>query len=39
MSRLRTDFRSLVRQEVARLVDDPSEIDDEISYLLRAMQA
>lgn len=39
LSRLRTDFRSLVRQEVARLVDDPSEIDDEISYLLRAMQA
>jgi DNA-directed RNA polymerase specialized sigma24 family protein len=37
MSRLRADFRGLVRQEVARLVDDPTEIDDEIAYLLRAM--
>lgn len=39
ISRLRTDFRSLVRREVARLVDDPTEIDDEIAHLLRAMQS
>jgi RNA polymerase sigma-70 factor (ECF subfamily) len=38
ISRLRARFREIVRQEVARLVADASEIDDEIAYLFRAMQ-
>lgn len=38
LSRLRSSFRDLVREEVSRLVDDPSEIDDEISYLLKALR-
>jgi len=37
LSRLRSRFRDIVRQEVARLVDDPAEVDDELAYLLRAM--
>lgn len=37
LSRLRSRFREIVRQEVARLVDDPAEVDDELAYLLRAM--
>ncbi len=38
LSRLRTRFREIVRQEVARLVADASEIDAEIAHLLRAMR-
>jgi len=38
LSRLRGDFRDLVRAEVARIVDDPADIDDEIAYLLRALK-
>ena len=38
LSRLRARFREIVRQEVARLVADASEIDAEIAHLLRAMQ-
>lgn len=37
LSRLRSRFRDIVRQEVARLVDDPAEVEDELVYLLRAM--
>jgi DNA-directed RNA polymerase specialized sigma24 family protein len=37
LSRLRSRFREIVRQEVARLVDDPAEVDDELAHLLRAM--
>ena len=38
LKRLRSDFRDLVRAEVARIVDDPADIDDEIAYLLRALK-
>ena len=38
LSRLRSRFREIVRQEVSRLVADASEIDAEIAHLLRAMQ-
>lgn len=38
LSRLRTRFRDLVRSEVARLVDDPAEVDDELAHLLRALR-
>jgi RNA polymerase sigma factor (sigma-70 family) len=38
LSRLRTRFRELVRLEVARVVDDPAEVDAEISYLLRMLR-
>ena len=38
MSRLRANFRDIVRQEVARIVDDPAEIDDEIAHLLKALR-
>ena len=38
LKRLRSDFRDLVRAEVARIVDDPADIDDEITYLLRALK-
>jgi len=37
LSRLRTRFRDIVRQEVARLVDDPAEVNDEIAHLLKSM--
>lgn len=37
LSRLRSRFREIVRQEVARLVDDPAEVEDELIYLLSAM--
>ena len=33
----RQRFGELVREEVARLVSDPSEVDDELSYLMRAL--
>jgi RNA polymerase sigma-70 factor (ECF subfamily) len=38
LSRLRRDFRDIVRAEVARIVDDPADIEDEIAYLLRALR-
>lgn len=38
LSRLRTRFRELIRAEVARLVDDPAEVDDELTHLLRALR-
>jgi len=38
MSRLRSQFRDIVRHEVSCIVDDPTEIDDEIAYLLRALR-
>jgi RNA polymerase sigma factor (sigma-70 family) len=37
LTRLRARFRDILRQEVSQLVDDPAEVDDEISYLLKAM--
>lgn len=37
LSRLRARYRELVRAEVARLVDDPAEVDDEIAHLMRAL--
>lgn len=33
----RQRFGELVREEVARLVSDPSEVDDEITHLMRAL--
>lgn len=39
LSRLRARFRDIVREEVARVVNDPSEVDEEISYLLKALHA
>ena len=36
VSRLRREFRDLLRQEVAETLADPAEIDDEMRYLLRA---
>jgi len=38
LSRLRTRFRELVRAEVERVVNDPSEVDAEIAYLLRVLR-
>lgn len=38
LSRLRSRFRELIRAEVARLVDDPAEVDDELTHLLRALR-
>lgn len=39
LSRLRARFRDLVREEVMRVVNDPSEVDEEISYLLKALHS
>lgn len=36
VSRLRREFRALLRQEVADTLADPVEVDDELRYLLRA---
>lgn len=36
LSRLRARFREIIRMEVARLVDDPAEIEDEILHLLKS---
>jgi DNA-directed RNA polymerase specialized sigma24 family protein len=36
-TRLRNDFRELLRTEVARTVDSPAEIDEEIRHLFRAL--
>ena len=37
--RLRRRFQKRLREEIAETVADPSEIDDEIRYLLRALNA
>lgn len=37
LSRLRARYRELVRAEVASLVDDPADVDDEIAHLMRAL--
>jgi RNA polymerase sigma-70 factor (ECF subfamily) len=37
--RLRRKFQKRLREEIAETVADPSEIDDEIRYLLRALDA
>lgn len=34
----RQRFGDLVREEIRRLVSDPSEVDDELAYLMRALQ-
>ena len=36
---LRVRYRTLLREEIARTVSDPSEIDDEIRYLCTALAA
>ena len=38
LSRLRARFREMVRFEVARVVADPAEVDDEISYLIQLLR-
>lgn len=38
LSRLRAQFRQIVREDVADLVEDPAEIDDEIAHLLNALR-
>ena len=35
--RLRRKFQKRLREEIAETVADPSEVDDEIRYLLRAL--
>ncbi|MCX6854647.1 MAG: ECF-type sigma factor [Verrucomicrobia bacterium] len=35
----RQRFGELVREEVARLVSDPSEVDDELTHLMKALQS
>ena len=37
--RLRRRFQALLRHEIAGTVTDPADVDDEIRYLLRALQA
>ena len=37
LSRLRQRYRELLRKEVSRLVEDPAEVDDEISHLVRVL--
>ena len=37
--RLRRKFQKRLREEIAETVADPSEVDDEIRYLLRALNA
>ena len=37
LHQLRVRFRTLLREEVARTVDEPAEIDDEIRYLCSAL--
>lgn len=38
LSRLRAQFREIVREDVAKLVEDPAETDDEIAHLLNALR-
>jgi len=37
--RLRRRFGELLREEIAETVGDPSEVDDEIRYLLGALRS
>ena len=37
LHQLRVRFRLILREEVARTVDDPAKIDDEIRYLCAAL--
>jgi DNA-directed RNA polymerase specialized sigma24 family protein len=39
LRRLRQRYREILRQEVARTVSDPSQVDDELRYLLRLLLA
>lgn len=38
LSRLRSTFRDIVRQQVSCIVDDPAEVDDEITHLLCSLR-
>ncbi|MBK8039657.1 MAG: sigma-70 family RNA polymerase sigma factor [Verrucomicrobiaceae bacterium] len=38
ISRLRAQFRQIIREDVSKLVENPAEIDDEIAHLLRALK-
>jgi len=38
LSRLRAQFRQIIRDDVADLVENPAEIDDEIAHLLNALR-
>lgn len=38
LSRMRQRYRELLRKEVARLVGDPAEVDDEIAHLARVLR-
>ncbi len=35
--RLRRNYHSLIRDEVAQTLDDPTELDDELRYLLKVL--
>jgi RNA polymerase sigma-70 factor (ECF subfamily) len=37
LHQLRVRFRAILREEVARTVDDPADLDDEIRYLCSAL--
>ena len=37
VSRLRENYREMIREQVAHTVSDPAEIDDEIRYLIRVI--
>lgn len=37
--RMRKRYRSLLREEIAQTVADPSEIDDEINHLFRVFES
>ena len=39
VSRLRAEFRDLLRAEVARTVDEPGQIEEELRYLLSVVDA
>ena len=38
LSRLRARYRELIREEVGRLVENPSDLDDEIRHLMEALR-
>lgn len=38
LSRLRARYREMIREEVARLLEDPSDIDDEIRHLMESLR-
>jgi RNA polymerase sigma-70 factor (ECF subfamily) len=37
--RLKRKFQTLLKQEIAETVSDPADIDDEIRYLIRVLDA